>query len=55
MKTVALTDEQAAWLKGHLDSISANRHWQEGERIDSDEHVDAIRAKLEREIAKEKW
>lgn len=55
MRTVTLTDEQAAWLLSHLNDRAEQRAWDAPERTDSDEHTDAIRAKLKAEIEKHSW
>jgi hypothetical protein len=55
MKTIELTEEQAKWLKEHLDSRAVDRHYKGGPRVDADEHADAIRLKLQREIDRERW
>ena len=58
MRTLALTDEQAKWLERHLENVSSDRYWR-GLRLtgsdDADEHIEAIKAKLERELERGKW
>lgn len=55
MKTIGLTDEQAKWLMEHLSSRRVDRHYDQKERTDADEHADAILEKVKREIDKERW
>lgn len=55
MRALALTEEQAKWLKGHLDTLANDRALEKPCNDDSDEHVESIRQKLERELAKDRW
>lgn len=55
MKTIELTDEQAKWLRDHLDSRAADLHYSGRKRTDADEHNETILEKLKREIDKDRW
>jgi hypothetical protein len=57
MINIALTDEQAKWLKEHLDVELLNAHYmQEGTfRGDALEHAQTVHDKIEKELKSKEW
>jgi len=53
-----LTDEQAAWLRKHLDDLLDDAHWQRGVlRKDGDarEHAQTIHDKIKKDQESKSW
>ena len=53
-----LTDDQAKWLRKHLDNIIIDGKWQSGPlngNLDATEHAQTIRDKIKRVEEERKW
>jgi hypothetical protein len=51
-----LTDEQAKWLRAHLDTVIINNQWKEPPVSgDETEHANTIRDKIKKVLEAGKW
>jgi len=53
-----LTDEQAKWLREHLDGLLDDAHWQRGvlhRDEDAKEHAQTIHDKIKKEQESKSW
>lgn len=53
-----LTDEQAEWLREHLDDLLDDAHWGRGvlrNKGDSHEHAQTIHDKLKKSLEEGRW
>ena len=58
MIPIKLTEEQAKWLKEHLDSLLDDAHWGRGylhKKEDAQEHAQTIHDKIEAELKSKEW
>lgn len=58
MIPIKLTEEQAKWLKEHLDSLIDDAYWGRGQlhkNEEAQEHAQTIHDKLEKELKSKSW